>query len=50
MTVNDHAPVAQVFIERDLENAQALGNLIHAQVLFAVKRLGHDGRALGFFR
>ena len=50
MIVDDDAPVAQVFIERDSGDAQALGNLVDAQLLLLVKRLGHDGRALDLFR
>ena len=36
MTVDDDAPMAQVFIERDFGDAQALGNLVHPELLLAV--------------
>jgi len=49
MTVDDDAPVAQVFIERDFGDAQALGNLVHSKLLLAIERLGDDGRALRVF-
>ena len=48
--MDDHATVAQVFVERDLSNAQALGNFIDAQLLLSIERLGHDGCTLRFFR
>ena len=50
MTTNDDAPVAQVLIKGDLGDVQALGNLIDAELLLAVKGFGDDGRALGLFR
>ena len=50
MTVDDDAPMAQVFVERDFGDAQALSNLVYpAELLFAIKRLSYDVRALGFF-
>jgi hypothetical protein len=48
--VDDDPAVAQVFIERDFGDAQALGNLVDAELLLAVERLGHNCRALGFVR
>ena len=50
MTVDDHTPMAQVFIARDFGDAQALGNLIHPKRLLAIERLGDDSCALRFFR
>lgn len=47
--VDDNAAVAQVLVERDLGDVQALGNLVDAERLLAVERFGHDGRALSFF-
>lgn len=50
MRVDDDALMAQVFIERDFGDAQALGHLVHPKLLLAIERLGDDGRTLRFFR
>jgi hypothetical protein len=47
--MNDDTPVAQVFVEGDLGNGQALGNLSHTQLLFTVEGLSNNSRALGLF-
>jgi len=49
MTVDDGAPMAQVFTARDVGDAQALSNLVHPKLLLAIERLGDDGRALRVF-
>ncbi len=49
VAMNADAPMAQIFVERDLRDEQALGNLIHTKFLFAIQRLSDDSRTLGFF-
>jgi hypothetical protein len=48
--VDNDPTVAQILIKRDFGDVQALGNLVDAELLLAVERLGHDSRALRFFR
>lgn len=50
MTVDDNTPVAQVFIQGDFGDAQPLAISKVSSLLLLVKRLGHNGRALGFLR
>jgi hypothetical protein len=47
--VDDAAAMAQILVEGDVGDVQALSNFVDAELLFAVERLGHDGRALRFF-
>ena len=42
MGVDDHLSVAYVLIKGDLGDVQALGNLVDAELLLAVERLGDD--------
>lgn len=42
--------VAQVFIQGDFRDAQALSNFVDAQLLLLIQGFGYNGRALGLYR
>ena len=48
--MDGYGAVAQVFVERDFGDVQALRNLVGAELLFEVEGFGDDSRALGLLR